>query len=112
LPEKSGRFTRFWLFSERVEPHLLKAAGLRGEPRYMAVSRFSARLRAKSPAHFTRVRTTRIGVGGGVNPRKSGGENACLHGSKRENAALTAMHQRIPLHRVKGARVSKFKKAN
>jgi hypothetical protein len=34
-------------------------------------------------------------VGGGVNPRKSGGENACLHGSKRENAALTAMHQRI-----------------
>jgi hypothetical protein len=25
---------------------------------------------------------------GGVNPRKSGGENACLHGSKRENAAL------------------------
>jgi hypothetical protein len=35
------------------------------------------------------------GVGGCVNPRKSGGENACLHGSKRENAALTAMHQRI-----------------
>jgi hypothetical protein len=34
-------------------------------------------------------------VGGGVNPRKSGGENACLHGSKRENAALTATHQRI-----------------
>jgi hypothetical protein len=32
---------------------------------------------------------------GGVNPRKSGGENSCLHGSKRENAALTAMHQRI-----------------
>jgi hypothetical protein len=36
-----------------------------------------------------------VHVGGGVNPRKSGGENACLHGSKRENAALTAMHQRI-----------------
>lgn len=34
-------------------------------------------------------------VAGGVNPPKSGGESPCLHGSKRDTAALTAMLYRI-----------------